>query len=180
MKLATTTLVCCVAALLALGMVMLYSSGMVQFGAHYFQMQFVWCGLGLAVGAVLMVNDYRALKKYAVALLVLSVVMLVLVLIPGIGLKVGGARRWFRIGEVRFQPSEVAKISLLIFVAWYADRYQRLMPTFWRGLARPGLVIGLVLGLIFVEPDRGSCILLASVSGIMPPEPSASLACQAW
>ena len=167
MKLATTTLVFCVAALLALGMVMLYSSSMVQVGARYFLMQMVWCGLGLAVGSVAMLNDYRLLKKYAVALLVLAVVMLALVLVPGIGRKIGGARRWFSFAGVSFQPSEVAKIALIIFVAWYADRYQRQMPTFWRGLARPGLVIGLVLGLIFVEPDRGSTILLAAVCGIM-------------
>ncbi len=167
MKLATTTLVFCVAALLALGMVMLYSSSMVQVGARYFLMQLVWCGLGLAVGAVAMLNDYRVLKKFAVGLLVVAVVMLVLVLIPGIGRKIGGARRWFSFAGVSFQPSEVAKIALIIFVAWYADRFQRQMPTFWRGLARPGLVIGLVLGLIFVEPDRGSTILLATVCGIM-------------
>ena len=64
MKLATTTLVFCVAALLALGMVMLYSSSMVQVGARYFLMQMVWCGLGLAAGAVAMLNDYRVLKKF--------------------------------------------------------------------------------------------------------------------
>lgn len=167
MKLATTTLVFCVAALLALGMVMLYSAGMVQVGAHYFLMQLVWCGLGLAVGVVAMLNDYRVLKKFAVAGLVMAVVMLVLVLVPGIGRKIGGARRWFSFAGVSFQPSEVAKIALIIFVAWYADRYQRQMPTLWRGLARPGLVIGLVLGLIFVEPDRGSTILLVAVCGIM-------------
>ena len=167
MKLATTTLVFCVAALLALGMVMLYSSSMVQVGARYFLMQMVWCGLGLAVGSVAMLNDYRLLKKYAVALLVLAVVMLALVLVPGIGRKIGGARRWFSFAGVSFQPSEVAKVALIIFVAWYADRFQRQMPTFWRGLARPGLVIALVLGLIFVEPDRGSTILLAAVCGIM-------------
>ncbi len=167
MKLATTTLVFCVAALLALGMVMLYSAGMVQVGAHYFLMQLVWCGLGLASGAILMVNDYRVLKKYALALVGLVVVLLVLVLVPGLGVKIGGARRWFRIAGVSFQPSEVAKLGLIIFIAWYADRYQRQMSTFWRGLARPGLVIGLVLGLIFVEPDRGSTILLAAVCAIM-------------
>ncbi len=167
MKLATTTLVFCVAALLALGMVMLYSASMVQVGARYFLMQLVWCSLGLGVGAMLMLNDYRVLKKYAVALLVVAIVMLGLVLVPGIGLKIGGARRWFRIAGVSFQPSEVAKIALIIFIAWYADRFQRQMQTFWRGLARPGLVIGLVLGLIFVEPDRGSTILLAAVCAIM-------------
>ena len=167
MKLATTTLVFCVAALLALGLVMLYSSSMVGPEARYFPLQLVWCGLGLAVGAVAMLNDYRVLKKFAVALLAVAVVMLVLVLIPGIGRKIGGARRWFGFAGVRFQPSEVAKIALIIFVAWYADRYQRQMPAFWRGLVRPGLVIGLVLGLIFVEPDRGSTILLAAVCGIM-------------
>src|ERR1051325_6477214 len=66
-----------------------------------------------------------------------------------------------------FQPSELAKIALIIAVAWYGDHFQRQMPTFKRGILVPGIFIGLTLGLIFVEPDRGTTILLAAVSAGM-------------
>jgi cell division protein FtsW len=167
MKLATTTLFFCVAALLSLGMVMLYSSSTAQVGAHYLMMQLVWCALGLVGAAVAATFDYRHLKKLSLPLLALAVVLLLAVFAPAIGIKVNGARRWIGHGGFRFQPSELAKISLIIFIAFYGERYQRQMGTVARGLVVPGIVIGLVLGLIFVEPDRGCTILLAAVSGIM-------------
>jgi len=68
---------------------------------------------------------------------------------------------------VRFQPSELGKIALIIMLAWYGDRYQRQMQTWKRGILFPGALIALTLGLVFVEPDRGTTILLAAVSGMM-------------
>lgn len=170
LKLATTTLVFCVAALLALGMVMLYSSsvGMPQVGATYLVRQLAWCALGLLACGLAASLDYRVFQKLAWPLLALTVVLLVLVLIPGIGRgMVKGARRWFDFGVGSFQPSELAKITLIIVLAHYASRYQRHMQTFWRGIGIPSVIIGLVLGLIFIEPDRGTAILLASVSGAL-------------
>jgi cell division protein FtsW len=130
-------------------------------------MQLVWCALGLVGAAVAATFDYRHLKKLSLPLLALAVVLLLAVFAPAIGIKVNGARRWIGHGGFRFQPSELAKISLIIFIAFYGERYQRQMGTVARGLVVPGIVIGLVLGLIFVEPDRGCTILLAAVSGIM-------------
>jgi cell division protein FtsW len=71
------------------------------------------------------------------------------------------------VGIVSFQPSELAKITLVVALAHYGARYQRHMLTFWRGIAIPSVFIGLVLGLIFIEPDRGTTILLAMVSGAL-------------
>jgi cell division protein FtsW len=167
MKLAVTVLVFCVASLLALGMVMLYSSSMAQVGTHYLVMQLVWCGVGLVLCAAAASGDYRWLKKIAWPLLGLAVVLLVLVLVPHIGMKVKGARRWLGHGGIRLQPSELAKLALIIAVAYYGEYYQRQMPTWKRGILAPGLFIAVVLGLIFVEPDRGCTVLLASVSAMM-------------
>ncbi len=169
MKLATTTLVFCVAALLALGMVMLYSSSMADKGTHYLTMQLLWCSLGLAGCVTTASMDYRWFKKHAWLLFAVAVVLLVLVLVPHIGFKVNGARRWFKIPHtpVRFEPSELGKIALIVAVAWYGERFQRQMGTLKKGIVFPGLFIGLVLGLIFVEPDRGTTILMASVTGAM-------------
>ncbi len=165
MKVAVTILAFCVTSLLALGLVMLYSSSMTQVGPHYLMMQLIWCvfGFGLCVAAASL--DYHLFKKSAWPLLGLAVVLLLLVLVPHIGRKINGARRWFDLHGVRFQPSELGKIALIIALAWYGDRYQRRMNTFQWGIVVPVAMIAAVLGLIFVEPDRGTTILLAAVSG---------------
>jgi cell division protein FtsW len=68
---------------------------------------------------------------------------------------------------VGFQPSEFAKLALVIIIAWYCERYQRQIDTWKRGILVPGLIISVVLALVFVEPDRGTTVLLAAVSGAM-------------
>ena len=167
MKVAVTLLVFCVASLLALGMVMLYSSSMGQPTAHYLLRQLSWCGLGLVLCAAAATMDYRWLKHGAWPLLLGTVILLGLVLIPHVGLKIKGARRWLAYGPAQLQPSEVAKLALIIALAWYGEKYQRQMHTWKRGILIPALVVAVVLGLIFVEPDRGTTILLACVSGIL-------------
>jgi cell division protein FtsW len=113
--------------------------------------------------------DYRLLRKFAWPIFAFSALLLVLVFVPHVGLKVNGARRWLGISgsSVRFEPSELAKVALIIVIAWYAERFQRQMGTWKRGIIFPGLFIGLTLGLIFIEPDRGTTILLAAVSGML-------------
>src|SRR5882672_2563721 len=167
MRIAVTVLAFCVAALLALGMVMLYSSSMAQVGARYLTMQLIWCGLGLVLCVAAASVDYKLLRKLAWPLFAFAVLLLGLVLVKHIGTRINGSRRWFSFGPARFQPSELAKLALIIAVAWYGEHYQRQMPTWKRGIFVPGLFIGLALGLIFVEPDRGTTILLASVTLIM-------------
>jgi cell division protein FtsW len=167
MKLATTSLVFCVASLLALGMVMLYSSSMADKGMHYLVMQLLWCSVGLVTCVMAAGLDYRLLKKFAWPILAVALILLVLVLVPHIGTKVNGARRWFKYGGFRFEPSELAKIALIITIAWYGERFQRQMHTLKKGIAYPGALIAMALALIFIEPDRGTTILMASVTGTM-------------
>ena len=168
MKVAVTMLVSCVAALLALGMVMLYSSSMVQFGTHYLVKQLVGCGIGMVLCLIAASLDYRQLKKFAWPLFALAVVLLVLVFLPHIGIRRNGASRWLGYGKTTlFQPSEFAKLALIIVLAWYCEWFQRQMPTLKRGMVIPGLFIGLMLGLVFKEPDVGNMLLMATVSGVL-------------
>jgi cell division protein FtsW len=167
MKIAVTLLIFCVGALLALGLVMLYSASMVQKGAHYLLMQLVWCGLGLAVCVAATLVDYQRLKTMWWVFLAASIGLLVLVLVPHVGYVAGNARRWFKFGTMRFQPSEFAKVALLIVLAWYGERYQRQMGTWKRGILIPGLVLGVVVGLLFKEPDVGSALVLSFVCGLV-------------
>ncbi len=168
MKIAVTTLVCCVAALLALGMVMLYSSSMSQVGAHYLMSQLVWCTLGLVACIVAGSMDYRVLKKFAWPVFICALILLALVFAPVVGIHRNGASRWLGYHKTSFcQPSELAKLALILLLAWYGDRCQRQMHTLKHGIVIPGSLIGLTLGLIFIEPDVGNALLLATVSGIM-------------
>jgi cell division protein FtsW len=112
--------------------------------------------------------DYRWLKKFHWAIYAIAVVLLVLVFVPMIGIHRNGASRWIGWdGRSVCQPSEIAKIALIIALAWYAEYHQRYMQEWWRGLVMPGVMAGLILGLIFIEPDRGTTILLGAVTGTM-------------
>ncbi|HTV63399.1 MAG TPA: putative lipid II flippase FtsW [Verrucomicrobiae bacterium] len=167
MKVAVYTLAFCVAALLALGMVMLYSSSMTRDGAHDLMMQLIWCSAGLVFCGVATAFDYQWLQKLAWPVYAVAILALGAVFAPHIGHASHGAHRWIRLGPMMFQPSELGKIGLVIFLAWYGDRYQRQMDTFKRGIILPGFFAATILGLIFVEPDRGTTILLGAVSGIL-------------
>jgi len=165
MKVAVTTLAFCVASLLALGLVMLYSSSMTQVGAHFLMMQFVWCvfGFGLCVTAASL--DCQLFKKCALPIFAIALLLLALVLEKHLGAVHGHARRWFSLHGVNFQPSELGKIGLVLALAWYGDRFQRRMHTLWWGVVLPMLIIAMELVLIFREPDWGTSILLAAVGG---------------
>jgi cell division protein FtsW len=176
MKWAASILIFCVAVLIGMGMVMLYSSSMnmemnksaVAVGAHYLLSQLAWCAFGLICFVTAACLDYRRLKNLSPWLLGLSVLLLMLVFAPLIGIASKGAHRWIgRPGLPHFQSSEMAKLALILFLAAYGDRYQRQMAGFKKGLVLPGAVIAVVLALIFVEPDRGCTILLATVCGVM-------------
>jgi cell division protein FtsW len=172
MKVAITILVFCVAALLALGMVMLYSASMAdvtrhnavvaQVGTRYLMMQLVWCALGLAACVVATLVDYRWLKRIWWLPLGVSLLLLALVLERP---EINGARRWFSFHGMHFQPSEFAKIALIIALAWYGEHYQRQMPLLKRGILIPSLLIGVTMVLILIEPDVGNGLLLGAVSG---------------
>ncbi len=165
MKTATTTLILCVGGLLALGMVTLYSSSIVR-GTHYFTMQSAWSAAGILICVTAALCDYRWLKKFTWPLFIVSVISLVAVLL--LSQKVNGSRRWLQIpGVANFQPSELAKFALIVMLAWYGERFQRDIRTFWRGLVVPGILSLIILALVFLEPDRGTTILLSSVTGLM-------------
>lgn len=103
-------------------------------------------------------------------LLLLTLACLIAVFIPGVGAVRNGARRWLQIGgaglQLGFQPSEMAKLTLVVFLAaWLAHR-RPIMHLFRRGILPPALLVGLLCGLIVIE-DLGTAALLASVGGMM-------------
>ncbi len=131
------------------------------------RVQLLAAALGAVACGVLSFIDYRLLKKYALPIYAFSLILLAITLIPGIGVMKNGARRWLDFKFLLFQPSEVGKIALIVMVAWYGDRYQRLMNQFVKGLIFPGLIAALTLALVFLEPDWGTTVLLAAVTGTL-------------
>jgi cell division protein FtsW len=167
MRTVITLLAFSVSSLLALGLVMLYSAGDVQKagGTQYFVAQLISFGIGLSVCIVASSVHYRYLRKMAWLLFLISVALLAGVLLTP---PINGSRRWFKLAYgFSFQPSELAKIALIVIVAWWGERFRLYMSSFWRGLVLPGFFVGLILGLVLLEPDVGTTLLLAAVGCVL-------------
>jgi cell division protein FtsW len=92
--------------------------------------------------------------------LVVAAVLLVLVLIPGVGTEVNGARRWIGLGAFSVQPAEVSKLFLLVYLAGYLQRFQPVLVDDARALFRPLVMLGLLCGLLLMQPDFGTAVVL--------------------
>ena len=153
-----------VLALMGIGLVTIYSSSAIyaldRFGnpAYFLIRQIVWIALGLGAAVFFMGYDHQKLKRWVPALMVLCLACLVAVLL--VGRVAGGARRWLRIGGLGFQPSEFAKLTLILFTAYYCDKKRSKIGQFARGLLPILLVLGLYCGLIFLQPDLGTPVLI--------------------
>ncbi len=164
-----TVLVGIVLVLLGFGVVMLASTSVIKALAlyndpHYFiKRQIVWLILALVGGGVVANMDYHRWRYLAVPFLIITVVLLVLVLVPGIGVKIGGSRRWLHISHFSLQPSELGKLVLIIALAWWMAREQRHVREFMRGALVPVILMGMILGPVFLEPDFGTTFLSAVV-----------------
>ena len=155
-----------VVALCSVGVVMVYSASAIiaadRFHDPFFflKKQFFWAVLGIACLWGAMRVDYRRLERLVVPLLVISLVLLLLVLVPPFGQQINGTRRWLRGGPLSFQPVELAKFSLVLYLAAFLSRRQALMPSFSQGLLPPLLVAGLMAGLTILQPDLGNSLAL--------------------
>ena len=148
--------------LLALGTVFVFSSTpMLESGPRirFNHLGSVILGVGLMLW--LMRLDYRVLRKHAYVLGLVAIILLAAVLFVGVTLN--GATRWFRIGPMSFQPSEVAKVASIIFFADFFSRKQKRVKEFWNGFLPAVFYSGLVLALIMFEPDLGTTLLLGGV-----------------
>src|SRR6267378_8538767 len=104
--------------------------------------------------------DYRKLERFVLPALIVAGVLLVLVLIPPIGQAINGTRRWIRLGPVSFQPVELAKLALVVYLAAFLARKRGELDDFRTGALPPLLVGGLLAALVLVQPDLGNCMTL--------------------
>jgi len=159
--------------LISLGVIMIYSSSGVYAmqelndASYYLNRHLMFLCLGFSLTLGVMVFDYRDLRFAAKPLILLTIVLLILVLIPGIGKESYGARRWFRFAGFSFQPSELAKMTVLIYVADFLARKKNSIVSFWSGFMPLICVMALFCALIVKQPDLGSSLLVACIVLIM-------------
>lgn len=158
-------LVFSVVSLLAIGIVMLQSTGAFARDSHgdmyhFVRRQGMWLCIGLVamVGAAL--TDYRWWGKFWPHLYGLAVLLLVLCFVPFIGMKINGSYRWINLGFASFQPSELGKVAAIVFLAWWFHRHENETKQFLRGFAMPLAVVGVIIGLIALEVDLGASSLI--------------------
>ena len=126
----------------------------------YFERQFLSVLLGCTIGAGILAVPIAVWKRIAPYLLVVSFVLLVLVLVPGIGHEVNGSRRWIRVGPLNFQPSELARWLLVTYIAVFAVRHQTELRSSAQGFWKPLAVLVAAAALLLAEPDFGAAVVL--------------------
>ena len=158
-------LIACVALLTALGFVMLMSTGGFSQEAgrdEWFGLkrQAGWLGVGLVACIVMAMLDYHRLQRGAWIIFWVCVALLALCFVPGIAHSRGGASRWINIGGAGGQPSEIARIGVVIALAAWCSRYRERRTSLLWGFALPLVVMALPIGLIAAEVDLGTACLL--------------------
>jgi cell division protein FtsW len=162
-----------VAVLVAIGIVMIYSASAIyadaktQDSLYYLKRHFVYLAVGMILMFAAMGTDIDALRKYAKPAALLAAILLVLVLIPHIGRETAGARRWFKFGPFNFQPSEFAKIAVIIYIADLVARKQKDLKNFFYGFLPPMIIVGLMVGLTLLEPDLGTAVTIFLIAILM-------------
>ena len=142
-----------------------YSSATNHKATFYFTRQLFFAVTGVAImllASRFPINFYR---RFSGILLLFSVVMLLLVLLGGV--RANGARRWFAIGSITFQPSEIAKIAVILFEAHLICRFKDRMSTFRYGVLPFALVAGGIVGLLVLEPHLSASIIIIGVTAVM-------------
>jgi cell division protein FtsW len=134
---------------------------------YFFKRQAMWVGIALVTLFLAMHTPYWKLKDARFWLLgtLACLALLVLVLLPGIGIEVNGSRRWLGLGFMRFQPSEFAKIALVVFLARYAELWQDRVRHFSKGFLPPVVVV-LAIGGLVAKEDLGTAITIV-VTGVL-------------
>ena len=155
--------------LVALGIVMVYSSGGIYaadlYGneMHFLSRQLIFAVLGLAFMLVAAKVRYQIFKRWTYPILGGVLLLLIAVLVPGVGSTMGGATRWLNMGSFYLQPSEMAKFALVLYLAYSLEKKQPQIGTFSIGILPHLIVVGLTLMLILVEPDFGTTAVLAAI-----------------
>lgn len=132
--------------------------GFLQFGNkfHFVKLQLTWIITGLLGFMVASYIPYPVYKKLAQPIFIVAVILLLVVLIPGVGVKAQGARRWIDLGFTVLQPAEFTKLAMVIYLSSWLSTHQRFWPFVF--------ITSIVLGLVMLQPDLGTAIIITSIA----------------
>jgi cell division protein FtsW len=156
-----------VVGLLAVGVTMvlstsyLYSQERYGDGTYFFRKQMIAMGAGAVALIACTMIPSALYRRFAYPLLALSFIILVLVLVPGVGVNRGGARRWIMFPGFAFQPSELAKLALVFYLAHSMAKKEQMIRSFSVGVLPHLMVFGLFAGMLLLEPDFGTALMLS-------------------
>lgn len=159
--------------LLLFGLVMLSSAGSVlgfqrfDDSNYFLKKQLLSLGVGLVAFIIAFRTDYHRWQRWAVPLFAVTVVLLLIVFLPGIGSFFLGARRWITLGPLTVQPSEIAKLTMVLYLATWFERRRGALHNLQTGLVPYLVTVGVVALLILAEPDLGTTVVLLLVALIM-------------
>jgi cell division protein FtsW len=159
--------------LVLLGIVMVYSASSRLAAERYHnsfyfvQKQAAFAALGFLALAVFRYIPYQLYRRWIYWIMGASALSLMLVLIPGLGTRVGGASRWFRLGGISFQPAEFSKLVLILFLAYSMTKKQAVMKSLSKGFIFHLGVVLFFVGLVLAEPDLGMAISILMITGIL-------------
>ena len=166
-------LVWAVLSLMLIGLVMVYSASITladgpkyaNYSSNYFLIRhLISLAIAVVVGITVFKIPTKVWDRYSPVIFGFTVLLLILVLIPGIGKGVNGARRWISLGVMNFQPSELMKFAAVIFAASYTVQRQEYLHSFSKGMLPMGIAVALVGGLLMKEPDMGAFVVVAIIA----------------
>lgn len=162
-----------VAGLVGIGLIMVFSASSVTAArdfhdpTYYLKRQLTWLVLGIIAAVSVFRMDYQRLRGIATPALILNMLMLVAVLIPHIGLATGGARRWLGFGALSIQPSEFAKLTLVVYLAAVLSQSGGRIRDFSKGIAPLAIATVILAALVLKEPDMGTASLIMMTGATM-------------
>lgn len=159
--------------LLGIGIIMVFSSS--QYTSHYqhkddfyyLRRQLINALVGVAAMIFVLRINYQKLKVLAKPALIGSFLLLAALLIPGVGIEVNGSVRWLGVGGFQIQPSEITKVTMVMYLALFLSQRQHLMQSFTKGFLPPLAIMGLACALIMKQPDLGTALALAGTTVVM-------------
>jgi cell division protein FtsW len=134
---------------------------------YFFKRQLFFIGLGLIIMMIVLTISMRIWYRISHILLIVSAILLIAVLIPGLGTVVNGSARWIDLGFYRLQPSEMTKLFMIFYMAAYLSRRREEVHNNWAGFLKPMAILGLLVVLLYLEPDHGAIVILMATTFTM-------------
>ncbi|GAF64242.1 stage V sporulation protein E [Bacillus sp. TS-2] len=156
------------------GLLMVFSASYVRSYAlfdgdpyHFIKRQFAWFALATIAFFIVMHFQYRFLQKLSPLFILISILLLILIKVPGFGEEINGAERWLSLGPFTIQPSELVKIAVIIYLAQVYTSKQAYINQFVRGVLPPLVLVGVIFSLIMLQPDLGTATSIMMVAMLL-------------